>query len=340
MARIRSVHPSLFTDEAWVSCSPLARLLYVGLWTDADDQGLFEWKPLQIKMRLLAGDGADVPTLLAELASADLLASFDHAGKKYGAIKSFRKYQRPKKPNAVHPLPAKWRAYVSIDAPSTEPDPDDEPQVPHQTPTDGEKSPQMEEEGEDVGEGKDANASPVVGKPSDDVRTAFDEWNELAERAGLPKALTLDKARRATIKGRLATGGLEAWRTALAAVERSSHCRGENERAWRADLDFVCQLKSWKRLHEGFYGVGATETGGSQPVPLRTFPGPVDLRAALTKAMGEPWVRSYLDTATYDDANGAITPSGSIAAGKLKAALPVLTEHGAHLAEPKSRTAA
>jgi hypothetical protein len=55
MARIRSVHPSLFTDEAWVSCSPLARVLYIGLLTDADDQGLFEWKPIQIKMRLLAG---------------------------------------------------------------------------------------------------------------------------------------------------------------------------------------------------------------------------------------------------------------------------------------------
>ena len=71
MARIRSVHPSLFTDEAWVSCSPLARLLYIGLWTDADDQGLFEWKPLQIKMRLLPGDSADVAAMRAALDKLD-----------------------------------------------------------------------------------------------------------------------------------------------------------------------------------------------------------------------------------------------------------------------------
>lgn len=115
MARIRSVHPSLFTDEAWVSCSPLARLLYIGLWTDADDQGLFEWKPLQIKMRLLPGDTADVAALLAELAGVELIASFEHGGKRFGAIKDFRKYQRPKKPNAVYDLPDNLRDYVAID---------------------------------------------------------------------------------------------------------------------------------------------------------------------------------------------------------------------------------
>src|SRR4051794_19179480 len=38
-ARIRSIHPRLFTDEAFVSCLPLARLLLLGIWTEADDHG-------------------------------------------------------------------------------------------------------------------------------------------------------------------------------------------------------------------------------------------------------------------------------------------------------------
>lgn len=115
MARIRSVHPSLFTDEAWVSCSPLARILYIGLWTDADDQGLFEWKPLQIKMRLLPGDAAQAGGLLEELAGVDLIKCFDRGGRQFGAIKDFRKYQRPQKPNAVHDLPEGLREYVGME---------------------------------------------------------------------------------------------------------------------------------------------------------------------------------------------------------------------------------
>jgi hypothetical protein len=120
MARIRSIHPSLFTDEAWVACTPLARVLYIGLLTDADDQGLVEWKPLQIKMRLLAGDNTDVAALLGELVAVNLVAELESAGKRLGAIRKFARFQRPKKPNAVFVLPREWRTYVGLDGGSSE----------------------------------------------------------------------------------------------------------------------------------------------------------------------------------------------------------------------------
>lgn len=141
MARIRSIHPGLFTDEAWVSCSPLARVLIIGLWTEADDQGVFEWKPLTIKMRLLPVDQVNVTELLEELVRNQLIQSFEHGDKKYGAIRNFQKYQRPKKPNAIHPLPNQLRIYVGTKGDSSEP-------VPNQFPTGGEISPQMEDGGD------------------------------------------------------------------------------------------------------------------------------------------------------------------------------------------------
>lgn len=147
MARIRSIHPSLFTDEAWVSCSPLARILYVGLMTDADDQGLFEWKTLQIKMRLLPADNVDVAQLLAELVAANLIASLESGGKKLGAIRYFRRFQRPKKPNSIFLLPPEWRTYVGLEGGSSEPEADDEAEVPNQFGTGGENPPQMEDGG-------------------------------------------------------------------------------------------------------------------------------------------------------------------------------------------------
>lgn len=278
MARIRSVHPSLFTDEAWVTCSPLARLLYVGLMTDADDQGLFEWKPLQIKMRLLAGDGADVPSLLAELVAVNLISPLEAGGKKLGAIRYFRKFQRPKKPNAVYVLPPEWAAYVGLGVAGSEPADDEGDPVGNQFPPGGEIPPQMEDGGGRKEEEVEAIASIVAEEPAtppirlvipepktaDEVRQAFDEWNALAAKHGLPKAKTLDPGRRAALRSRLAERGLDGWREAIAAVARSRHCLGGNDRGWRADLDFVCQPKSWRRLLEGFYGDDGDD--GEQPL--------------------------------------------------------------------------
>lgn len=153
MARIRSVHPSLFTDEAWVSCSPLARILYIGLWTDADDQGLFEWKPLQIKMRLLPGDGVNTGELLDELTAVDLVKPYEVDGKRFGAIRDFRKFQRPQKPNAVHPITENIAEYVCLSA-------TDEKPVADQSRTTTRKPKQMEDVGEGVEEKEESPLPP------------------------------------------------------------------------------------------------------------------------------------------------------------------------------------
>jgi len=102
MARIRSVHPGLFTDEAFVSVSMAARILLIGLWTEADDGGVFEWKPVQIKMRLFPADAVDIPALLAELLAANIVMGFSLDGRSYGALRNFMVYQRPKSPKFVH----------------------------------------------------------------------------------------------------------------------------------------------------------------------------------------------------------------------------------------------
>ena len=116
MARIRSTHPGQWTDEDFVECSPLARLLCLGLRNEADDKGIFEWKPKGMKMRLLPADNADVDGLLAELVANNQIKGFEHQGKKYGAIRNFRKYQSPKTPNDVYPIPDDFRIYVGLKA--------------------------------------------------------------------------------------------------------------------------------------------------------------------------------------------------------------------------------
>lgn len=114
MARIRSVHPGLFTDEAFMGLCPHAAILLIGLWTEADDHGIFEWKPLTLKARLLPVASVDLPALLEELLAGNLIQKFTEEGKPYGALRNFRKYQRPQKPHYLYPLPDGLVIYVGL----------------------------------------------------------------------------------------------------------------------------------------------------------------------------------------------------------------------------------
>jgi hypothetical protein len=116
MARIRSIHPGLWTDEAFVSVSPLARLLFIGIWNEADDQGVFPWKAVTLKMRLLPADDANTPALLDELVRNGMLMKFHVGTAAFGAVRNFRKFQRPERPNQVHPITDEVAEFVALSA--------------------------------------------------------------------------------------------------------------------------------------------------------------------------------------------------------------------------------
>lgn len=174
MARIRSIHPGLFTDEAFMTASPHARLLIIGIWTEAWDDGVFEWKPLTLKARLFPVDAVSIPDLLAELVGLDFVRQFEAGGKQYGAIRNFQKYQRPKKPNSSHVLPEPLTAYVH--------------QVPNQYGTGGENPPQMEDgggrEGEEGNEDTASAASSSASAPGIDL---IEAERRCAQAAGVDR---------------------------------------------------------------------------------------------------------------------------------------------------------
>lgn len=111
MARIRSIHPGLFTDEAFMTLSMAARVLLVGLWSHADDGGGFEWKPLVLKARIFPADNIDIAPTLQELEDNDIIKRYDVSGKGYGAVRNFGKWQRPQKPKRFVPMPIPVREY-------------------------------------------------------------------------------------------------------------------------------------------------------------------------------------------------------------------------------------
>ena len=170
MSRIRSVHPGVWTDERFVSVSPLARLLFMGIWNECDDQGSFEWSPLKLKMRLLPADNADAAALMAELEEAGCILGYEIEGRKYGAVRNFCQYQRPKKPNSTYPQTDAVRKWVNTEARSTR---DGSEGVGNQLPTDGEKPRQRKEEGGSSSSVAKATAQNSL-LPADPAGTAAD----------------------------------------------------------------------------------------------------------------------------------------------------------------------
>jgi hypothetical protein len=114
MGRIRSLHPGQWTDEDFVECSPWARLLSLGLRNEADDNGVFEWKPVRLKMRLFPADTLDIEKLLSELCEANQIMQFSLDGRTFGAIRNFRIWQSPKSPTSQYPITTEVRVYVGL----------------------------------------------------------------------------------------------------------------------------------------------------------------------------------------------------------------------------------
>lgn len=89
--------------------------------------------------------------------------------------------------------------------------------------------------------------------PSLPVQVAFDEFCQVARECGLAVPSKLTASRRSSMQVRLREHGIDGWRQALTNIRGSPFLLGDNQRGWKADLDFVLQAKSFNRLLEGGY---------------------------------------------------------------------------------------
>lgn len=105
MARIRTVKPEFWSSEQVMSCRPLSRLLFIGLWNFCDDGGNHPLSPRTIKALVFPGDDIttdEVSELLGELEGSNLTASYTVAGKVYVHVLGW-KHQKIEKKNFKYP---------------------------------------------------------------------------------------------------------------------------------------------------------------------------------------------------------------------------------------------
>lgn len=91
-------------------------------------------------------------------------------------------------------------------------------------------------------------------KEETETEEALFLFNACAKENGFSQVQKMTKPRKAKLKARLNDcGGIEGWKTALAKLSSSPFCRGENERGWKADFDFLTAESSFVKLMEGKY---------------------------------------------------------------------------------------
>lgn len=112
MARIRSIHPGLFTDDAYVKMSMTARVAWPGVWTLCDDAGVFSWHASQLKRAIFPDDDITFGPILEEWERLGVVMRVEIGGQHLGLVRNFCKFQSPKFPRYLHELSAEQLKYV------------------------------------------------------------------------------------------------------------------------------------------------------------------------------------------------------------------------------------
>ena len=128
MARIRTIKPETWTDEKFVALSPLARLLFVGMWNFADDDGRMQYSPVTLKLQILPADSVEISELLDEIRRESMVLIYEVDGKWYLQIVNFGRHQKVDKrtPSKLPPPP-----------PNTQGAPPNPAEPPRSVPTEG-----------------------------------------------------------------------------------------------------------------------------------------------------------------------------------------------------------
>ncbi|SNR73587.1 hypothetical protein SAMN05192560_0766 [Methylobacillus rhizosphaerae] len=106
MARIRSIKPEFWTSEQIIECSPMARLLFIGMWNFCDDAGNHTASAKTLKAEIFPSDditSTNVQLLLDELVANELIVLYTAENKDFYHVTGWKKHQKIDRPTVKHP---------------------------------------------------------------------------------------------------------------------------------------------------------------------------------------------------------------------------------------------
>jgi hypothetical protein len=110
VARIRTIKPGFFRHadlyEAEKASGLPLRIAFAGLWTAADREGRFKWRPRELKLDCLPHDELDFSRVLDALVTGGWLVRYEVDGVQYGAIPTWKDHQIINNREMASDLPA------------------------------------------------------------------------------------------------------------------------------------------------------------------------------------------------------------------------------------------
>jgi hypothetical protein len=95
MARSRNIKPGFFLNEVLGVLPPIVRLIFIGLWTVADREGRFEYRPLRLKAATAPYDDVNVEDAISSLIENGFLLAYEVNGMNLLQIVNWSKHQNP-----------------------------------------------------------------------------------------------------------------------------------------------------------------------------------------------------------------------------------------------------
>ena len=242
MPRARNIKYALFTNDDLADNDPIGRLLFIGMWTIADYNGNFLWKPRRVKMELLPYDNCDIEELAINLERSGFIRFYSDGGSTYVNVVNFAKHQNPHKNERDKPsiFPKYADANrVSIGGLSLAINPDSSGVLPEDSASDRADSlsliPDSLSPIPDCGlpDLKDLSAKA-------DVTVIFDYWLSAMNKT---KSAKLTAKRKSVITARLKDGyTIEQIRQAIDGCARSDYHMGKNDTGTKYDdIELICR---------------------------------------------------------------------------------------------------
>lgn len=251
--RIRALKPGFFKNEQLAELSPWHRLCFQGLWCCADKDGRLQDRPKRLKAEIFPYDDLDVNQLLWDLMRSGFIVRYQAGGHPYLWIPSWPLHQHPRADEADSTFPpyAPGQERTASDPttfPAARPLQLIQPQAVPLTETepslssDESTSPARMGSGIlEVGDGT-SGLAPTLPAPT---RAAFraqdlmELWNATIHPP-IPRCQELNNERRQKVRGRAAKRpNLAEWREAFEAIDANPFCRGQNDRNWVANFDWI-----------------------------------------------------------------------------------------------------
>jgi len=233
MARIRTIKPEFPISETIGRLSRDARLLYIQLWTIADDSGRARASSRLLASHLYPYDEDShslIDGWLSELQAEGCVTLYEVDGTSYLEMPKWLKHQKIDRPTPSRLPPITQKIARAREG--------------------SRPLPRTLDHGPST---KDLKEVVALSATTDPVKEAVSDWNLLADRLNLPKVERLSPARRKKWLANFGNGSADRWSRVLSAVADTPFCLGEGPRGWRANFDFVVTAAKIDKLLEGDY---------------------------------------------------------------------------------------